>query len=863
MPLLSNIPPQNLGLIQPGSVERLTGLLSVDCIGDETTLALFRSINENLRDPAELSQAISYVRHRVYLSGVIGTPAEIEFKAIEAAKKALSSGHESLESDPLGFHQEVLIQKTIACLAAIAHSTPEARDQHLELMRARFLTPDLEATREKYFDLTNGERRLSINSSTPIDQLINIIAIAEQNTDSTHQGLFDRASHSAKEFLSDRLISNNSTFKRLACRFLTHKHFERIVQQMPDTLSAGRIGGKAAGILLAYAALEAEDEDFDKAFAAKAVDRDVGVLKSRLKFPNCLGLNNSYFIGSRVFEEVISFNPVLAGVDELKSFYRSDAPKDESQGQQRDLSHEKIAKSVSEAKFPPHIERQLWMFFRELHGTPIIVRSSSELEDRFGAAFANKYESVELANSGDISEDFEKFKDAIRRIYASVFSPDVLAYRRDQGLLYEDEQMGILVQTLNGKRHGRYFYPALSATAYSRAIQAVDANPERGAGKLAVGLGEAVVQKDEGVYIQFSNPRKQADYPKIQQKITVIDMCEQAKVTVSLSDLISSRSLDPALCGSALEEYDFDGGRPNQMKVARYPYERALVTLGPIKFGSLPLKLEYIVQKLKHQLGYEVDCEFTIDWDEAQSDWKINLVQCRPLSVPKNLTPSRRPTNIPKNQIVAEGIGAVNGTVKTNIPYVLYISPQILRAEARGGVGNLTGEIIRYINRLNRLTNGQLFVFTPRRFGSDDPGRGIPVKYHDISNLAGFAEVFDTSYSFSPSLGSHFPADIYEREMVMCNFRENEVDLDFFKNAPDSTLPSTLPSPPPEISEYLKLVDIDKAWVEMQGPDFTDSSDRAKRAMHIAQDNTQIIDDTQPASVYIGEINKDLPVAVK
>ena len=91
---------------------------------------------------------------------------------------------------------------------------------------------------------------------------------------------------------------------------------------------------------------------------------------------------------------------------------------------------------------------------------PIIVRSSSLLEDSFTNSFAGKYRSEFLANQGNPEERLEAFLKALKLVYASALNPDVLSYRRRQGLTEGDEQMAILVQRVSGMPYKHYFFPS-------------------------------------------------------------------------------------------------------------------------------------------------------------------------------------------------------------------------------------------------------------------------------------------------------------------------------------------------------------------------------------------------------------------
>src|SRR5690606_37691882 len=94
--------------------------------------------------------------------------------------------------------------------------------------------------------------------------------------------------------------------------------------------------------------------------------------------------------------------------------------------------------------------------------SPIIVRSSSLLEDDFGNAFAGKYQSVFCANQGTPEERYDAFEKAVKTVYASSMNEEALAYRLKRGLSQRDEQMAILVQRVSGDYRNDCFFPHLA-----------------------------------------------------------------------------------------------------------------------------------------------------------------------------------------------------------------------------------------------------------------------------------------------------------------------------------------------------------------------------------------------------------------
>ena len=60
--------------------------------------------------------------------------------------------------------------------------------------------------------------------------------------------------------------------------------------------------------------------------------------------------------------------------------------------------------------FPDEVEEQFWQLIEYFGQSPIIVRSSSLLEDAFGNAFAGKYESIFCVNQGTPEQRYEQFQ---------------------------------------------------------------------------------------------------------------------------------------------------------------------------------------------------------------------------------------------------------------------------------------------------------------------------------------------------------------------------------------------------------------------------------------------------------------------
>jgi pyruvate, water dikinase len=69
---------------------------------------------------------------------------------------------------------------------------------------------------------------------------------------------------------------------------------------------------------------------------------------------------------------------------------------------------------IHKGAFPPHIIKRFSDMLDYFGETPLVVRSSSLLEDSFGNAFSGKYESVFCMNQGDRATRLDELTKAIK-----------------------------------------------------------------------------------------------------------------------------------------------------------------------------------------------------------------------------------------------------------------------------------------------------------------------------------------------------------------------------------------------------------------------------------------------------------------
>ena len=145
----------------------------------------------------------------------------------------------------------------------------------------------------------------------------------------------------------------------------------------------------------------------------------------------------------------------------------------------------------------PEIVKGLSLALDDFGDVPLIVRSSSLLEDRVGASFAGKYKSLFIANQGSKEERLQSLMEAIAEVYASMFGPDPIEYRYENGLLDDHEEMGIMIQEVVGRKVGPYYLPAFAGVAFSNNNFRWSSRirPEDGLARMVPGLGTRAVDR--------------------------------------------------------------------------------------------------------------------------------------------------------------------------------------------------------------------------------------------------------------------------------------------------------------------------------------------------------------------------------
>jgi hypothetical protein len=550
-----------------------------------------------------------------------------------------------------------------------------------------------------------------------------------------------QAEHRLREIkvvLIRTLISDQLAYVKIAKDWLTIGDLRDIRQRK---IGGGKIGGKAAGMLLAYRILEeiASEE-----------------IRQHLTIPE------SYYLGADVTYQFMALNRLMHWGDQKY--------KNEEQIRQE---YPQIQQDFQSGEFPPDTFEALCNLLERVGAQPLIVRSSSLLEDNFGTSFAGKYESLFCPNQGTAEENLCDLTRAIQRIYASIFNPDALTYRRSKGLQDYDERMAILIQVVKGERFGRYFLPQGAGVAFSRNQFRWSAQIRREDGfvRLVWGLGTRAVDRVGNDYprlVALSHPllHPQAS-PKLvrrysQQYVDVIDMEENCLTTLPVSEVLSPRYT--ALRYIA-QIYRDDYLAPLRTTLLEGSTSELVITYDELlRRTPVARRMRDMLNILEEHYHSPVDTEFTlqvVDPFSPNPEVDICLLQCRPQShliegrarLPASINPAD--VVFSTNRVVPEG--HVSG-----IRYVLFVPPEEYFSLPTHAERARLGRTIGLLNA--KMENTAYICVGPGRWGTSNSELGVPLGYGDIYHARALVEVSgkDTGVAPEPSFGTHFFQDLLE-----------------------------------------------------------------------------------------------------
>jgi predicted nucleotidyltransferase len=436
----------------------------------------------------------------------------------------------------------------------------------------------------------------------------------------------------------------------------------------------------------------------------------------------------------------------------------------------RDYPH--LVQVFKNSRFPIELANGIGAALDELGEGPLIVRSSSLLEDQVGAAFSGKYKSLFVANRGTKEERLAALQDAIAEVYASIFAPDPIEYRAERGLLDVHEEMGIMIQQVVGVHVGRYFLPSFAGVAFSRNEFRWSPRILRDDGlvRLVPGLGTRAVDRLSDDYPVLFAPGQ----PKLPVNVTPDEVIRYSPQKIDVIDLEMNR-FQTVDVRDLLREVGRD--YPNVRKIVSTVSDgliRVPMGLGPdwendelvvnfaglVAEGRFAHEMHTMLRYLSERLGHPVDLEFACDGQN------LYLLQCRAQSASEDFEPSPIPRDLPPEKVIFSARRFVSNGRIPDLTHVVYVD-----AAGYAGLPSVEDlqDVARAVGKLNKILPRRQFVLVgPGRWGSrGDIKLGVGVGYSDINNSAALVEVASAQgkYTPEPSFGTHFFQDLVEADI--------------------------------------------------------------------------------------------------
>lgn len=564
----------------------------------------------------------------------------------------------------------------------------------------------------------------------------------------------------AKVALIRKLISERVAYIRIAKNIFT---IHDLIEINRLKIGRGQIGAKAAGVLLASRILR-NSEDAD--------------------IRNAVGKIESICIGADEFYNFMLINDLLGWYDQKYS--------DEEKLRQ---DFPKLQEDFEKGEFSPEIVSGLQRMLKEFDGRPFIVRSSDLLEDGFTQPYNILNEGSFIPNQGTPEETLESILNAIRHIYAGVFSPNTLSYLKKNNLLDYPEKMAILIQPVSGNTYGSYFFSDLSGTANGRSPYKWKDSRRKDDGyiRFVLGLTARATRRSGQDYthiVEFSDPEHrhttftENEFLLGQKSILALNLKTNQPVIEDISEIINSSY--PAFSYVAQR---FDGKNVYSVQNGE-ECDRFIINchdlISKTDFSRL---MRDILRQLEQAYGCPVHIEFTamIDTsDPGNPAFRIKIHNCRPVTH-YDVSPSQSSAVYPetKRELFSSDLFISDGMIN-DIDYVIFIDP----AHYRKLFGQEKNEFCKILREINRKMADENFIFAAAsRWGTEEPN-GIPVDFQDISNAKAIIELsgWDEQFVSEPFAGTQFFQGLTESGIAAITTNADKpeyIDRSFFLDSPD------------------------------------------------------------------------------
>ncbi|NMA55163.1 MAG: phosphoenolpyruvate synthase [Firmicutes bacterium] len=537
------------------------------------------------------------------------------------------------------------------------------------------------------------------------------------------------------------------------------------------TIGPGKLGGKARGFL----------------FAKQILRQSNDPLFNRIIVPK------TYYIATGVFADFVAQNQLERIVESGRDY-------------------DQIKDAFINGAFDRAIRSQLAQLIGDF-SSPLAIRSSSLLEDNLRYSFAGKYETIFMANKGSQAERQAKLEQAIKLVFASIYCPNAVEYRRKHGL--RGDKMAVMIQQLTGKQRGVFFYPEISGVAFSKNYRrwTNEVRKEDGILRLVFGLGTRCVGREYARTFSLTDlslrpegyaPWSVAKYS--QERFDVLDLAADQVQVININQHPDAAKYHPYF-SHYTQLYNTENEQITDLN------SKGLYQLSPadkivFTFQQFPqLHPEFfqlvntLVNTLEKELGLPVDIEFAYEPEEKL----LTLVQMRPLPSYEEYRAVQIPANLRPETILLCGNRMLATGILLGIKRLVYVDPYLYKQATNKAA------VAREIERINRSLEGEQYILVgPGRWGSTKAELGVPISYNQISNAGLIVELGIKAANFVPELpyGTRFFHDLEVDGILYLSVFDNIPGNVFYSDWLNSQAGMAEPTGHPAVSVYTGLFNV-------------------------------------------------------
>lgn len=395
---------------------------------------------------------------------------------------------------------------------------------------------------------------------------------------------------------------------------------------------------------------------------------------------------------------------------------------------------------------------------------PLAIRSSGLFEDSLNQPFAGIFETYLIPNNHpDPTIRLEQLQDAIKLVYASVYSPIAKGYIEAVNYRIDQEKMAVVIQEVVGHQYEDVYYPHISGVAQSyNYYPFAHMKPEEGFAVTALGLGRYVVEGEKAYRFAPQYPDLEINSPTDMYKSSQLYFyaVDLAKENVNLLE-----GEDAGL--RKMDIYDAEVHGTLKHLASVYSVENNRITAGLrdagprvinfadiLKYNYIPMAktIEVVLDVVKEAMGSPVEIEFAIDLNKDE-DYKASfyLLQIKPL-IGNTTDYEVDMSKIDKNSILLYSEKEMGNGVMDDIHDVIFVDPDTFD---KGKTIEMAEEIDKINSEMGK--SGRKYILIgPGRWGTRDRFIGVPVAWPQISNARVIVETSLEGFPLDASSGSHF-----------------------------------------------------------------------------------------------------------